>query len=558
MKILTWKLGLLFLCMGLAAPIGCGGDDDDAGTDADTDTDTDSDADACDPTCDANACMECDLSGETPACVSSCGENTTCEAGECVAKHDTFAALTGPFADGPAVTTACLTCHSKEGDDFMKTSHWTWIGETPDMVGHEDDDTVGKNNLINNFCIAVVSNEKRCSQCHAGYGMENKDFDYSVATNIDCLICHADPSAGYKKEPKLAGAAGVDVDLAAAAQSVGLTTRANCGSCHFGAGGGDNVKKGDIGSALADPTEDVDFHMGNGTTCSDCHAGDNHVVLGQGVHLPVSAGRIACVDCHTATPHPNNDNLNKHALDIACQTCHIPAFSRTQPTKMAWDWSTAGDKSQGTDGVVTEDLGDGTMVQTYNYLKGTFVWEKNVTPEYMWYDGRVERMTTLDTYTNGQGTGPGNPIELNKVVATHADAAAKIFPFKAMTGQQPVDPTNHLVLAPKLFGPGGFWSQIPDPYDAATVQANWTAAINLGATEAGQLTGGATYTDADWDWGYTVMYLGINHEVAPKEQALGQTSGCATECHGPTPTVMDLTTLGYSCDPMSGDCGNRN
>jgi hypothetical protein len=27
---------------------------------------------------------------------------------------------------------------------------------------------------------------------------------------------------------------------------------------------------------------------------------------------------------------------------VACQTCHIPIYSKQNPTKVYWDWSTAG------------------------------------------------------------------------------------------------------------------------------------------------------------------------------------------------------------------------
>lgn len=35
-------------------------------------------------------------------------------------------ALKGPFANGPEVTTQCLTCHKEHAEEFMKSSHWTW------------------------------------------------------------------------------------------------------------------------------------------------------------------------------------------------------------------------------------------------------------------------------------------------------------------------------------------------------------------------------------------------------------------------------------------------
>ncbi|MBU1900648.1 hypothetical protein KKB55_23120, partial [Myxococcota bacterium] len=55
----------------------------------------------CAPACDPNACQACDTSGETPACVNTCGEGTTCQAGACVAE--------APAACAPACD-ACQTC----------------------------------------------------------------------------------------------------------------------------------------------------------------------------------------------------------------------------------------------------------------------------------------------------------------------------------------------------------------------------------------------------------------------------------------------------------------
>ncbi|MGB5373174.1 MAG: hypothetical protein WBN15_05290, partial [Polyangiales bacterium] len=49
--------------------------------------DSDSDGDepsACDPVCNADACLVCDTSGDSPQCVSACGEGLLCQDGECV------------------------------------------------------------------------------------------------------------------------------------------------------------------------------------------------------------------------------------------------------------------------------------------------------------------------------------------------------------------------------------------------------------------------------------------------------------------------------------------
>jgi len=503
--------------------------------------------------------------------VDSCKDGLTCDTTAKVCKpvggksfdHSSLAELKGPFtadaAGGKAVTTACLKCHPQAGEDMLKTAHWKWVGPTPNLKGSETKTTVGKNNLVNNFCVAIASNEARCSQCHAGYGYKDSKFDFTDKTAIDCLACH---STKYSKDKKTAGAPAATVDMAAAAQSVGAPTRSTCGRCHFSAGGGDNVKKGDLGSAMATPAAAADVHMGSAKgafVCADCHATGGHKMLGQGVHLPVSEGRVDCVDCHGGAPH-KSASMNNHALDVACQTCHIPAFSRQQPTKMDWDWSTAGNKTIGTDGVKKVTVG-GKSVDEYNFMKGTFKWQADVQPAFGWYDGRVERLTLSDSYTTGEGT-KTKPIQLAKLVATKADKAAKIFPFKVMKGKQPVDTTTRKVLAPKLFGKGGFWASIPaaSAYKAQDVEDLWTTSLTAGAIAAGQIKStekfsGRATGSKPWDWAYTSMYMTINHEVAPKAKALSCSS-----CHGTSTGNWSWTALGYTCDPMNdpAKCGSRN
>lgn len=565
----------------------------------------------CEPAC--GDCQRCDTSEPTPKCVNLCADGLQCKDKQCVAfdacagacsscercetkygvpicvdacklgscdstknvcvpdavgptfDHSKLPELAGPFttdiAGGKAVTAACISCHAKAANDMIDSAHWKWLGPTPGIKGSTPG-SIGKQNLINNFCVAVPSNEQRCAHCHASYGYKDNTFDFSASNKgaIDCLVCHA--KTNYKRGKTSMGPDSSDptVDLVKAAQSVGKPTVAACGRCHFGAGGGDNVKKGDLGSALKTATAATDVHMGAATnklSCASCHKGANHKITGQGVHLPVSEGRLGCADCHGEKPH-NNLLMDNHVLDIACQTCHIPAFSRQQPTKMDWDWSTAGNKSKGTGGVVVQKV-DGVDVTVYDFMKGDFVWKSNVKPTYAWYDGGVTRLTIKDQYPAGKGT-EQDPINLGGPTATKADMNAKIFPFKVMKGKQAVDPTRRLVLVPKLFGPGGFWPGIPATYNASVVEALWTTSLTAGARYSGQIGATESYTGRgsganQWDWAYTVMWMGINHEVAPKAQSLG-----CSKCHGASKAEWDWEALGYTCDPQTGPvkCGARN
>ena len=94
--------------------------------------------------------------------------------------------------------------------------------------------SISHKNQINNFCIGIQGNQKKCTTCHIGYGWEDANFDFQNPVNVDCLACHTDSNLygkgdyGYPLEA---------VDLLAAAQSVRNPTRENCGACHFDGGG---------------------------------------------------------------------------------------------------------------------------------------------------------------------------------------------------------------------------------------------------------------------------------------------------------------------------------
>ncbi|HAI10342.1 MAG TPA: hypothetical protein DCM28_01470 [Phycisphaerales bacterium] len=122
------------------------------------------------------------------------------------ADHTKFEILQQNFATGPDVTAACLTCHTDAAKQLMKTSHWTWIcPRARQELEQKQGRAVGKGeHIINNFCIALGSNEPRCTSCHAGYGWEDKNFDFGNETLVDCLVCH-DTTKSYKKFPTAAG-----------------------------------------------------------------------------------------------------------------------------------------------------------------------------------------------------------------------------------------------------------------------------------------------------------------------------------------------------------------
>ncbi|MDG6243075.1 MAG: tetrathionate reductase family octaheme c-type cytochrome [Methanolobus sp.] len=436
----------------------------------------------------------------------------------CSASYLNHSFLEGPYDVGQDVTADCIKCHSEQAADMLNSTHWLWT--TCAECGCEEARLMelGKRTVINNFCVALASNEPRCTSCHTGYGWEDKTFDFSNASNIDCVVCH-ETTGTYKKIPTGAGAVDPSVDLLAVARSVGSPSRLTCGgNCHFFGGGGDNVKHGDMSSALYDPSRELDVHMGGmDFQCQNCHKTTAHNVAGRFAGIPGSECRVECSDCHGDTPHQGeySDRLNGHSDSIACQTCHIPSFAREVPTKMYWDWSKAG---QDVDTIPVDEYGKAT----YNMMKGEFVWGMNVVPTYAWFNGSFEK------YYLGDKIDPQGVTDLSTPLGDRYDANSKIYPFKIHRAKQISDAQYQYLLIPDLFGgEDSYWAT----YD-------WDRAVRAGMDYVGMPYSG------EYEFVETTYYESINHEVAPKEYALA-----CKDCHLDGGN-MDFAALGYEGDPM--------
>ncbi|MCB9454372.1 MAG: tetrathionate reductase family octaheme c-type cytochrome [Anaerolineaceae bacterium] len=468
------------------------------------------------------------------------------------ADHSQFEILQGTFATGPDVTAACLTCHNEAAQQVMATEHWTWLSEDP-----ETGEMLGKQNIINNYCVAIESNEPRCTSCHTGYGWRDETFDFTSETNVDCIVCH-DTTGTYKKLPTGAGHPVYEPtvvngttweppDLAMIAQNVGATSRETCGACHFYGGGDDAVKHGDLDSSLANPEYALDVHMspdGADFTCSTCHQSEGHQIDGSrygfavydenGIDYPGhdDGNSATCESCHGLAPHDaaakidgqddGGDRLNEHTEFIACQTCHIPEFARAQPTKMFWDWSTAGQRNEDGSIIVTVDEA-GDIV--YDSRKGSFVWESNVVPEYLWLTGEFDFMTI------GEVIDPTDTVYINAPVIDSDHG--RLFPVKRFVGLQPYDTVNNTLIVPHLY-----------PYGPDDTTAFWKVwDLNL-AFATGMEDAELPYSG---EYGYveTVMYWPITHMVAPADDALTCLS-CHTDENSRMANVDDVhvKTLG--------------
>ena len=420
----------------------------------------------------------------------------------------------GEFKTGQEVTAACLDCHEDAGDQVLHTAHWRWQADPVEIEGREGLFATGKKNTINNFCIGIQGNWASCTACHVGYGWEDEGFDFEDEGNVDCLVCH-DNSGTYKK-----GKAGLPlegVDLLAVAKSVAVPTRENCGGCHFRGGGGNAVKHGDLDESLYYPTDEIDVHMGRfDFQCVDCHQTEDHVIGGRSISVSVdNKDQIACTDCHNAKLH-TDDRINAHTDTLACQTCHIPEVAVKQATKTHWDWSAAGDETQEED------------VHHYMKIKGSFIYQRNLRPEYRWYNGLADRYLLGDK-VNTDGATPMNAPKGNI-----GDPNARIWPFKIHRATQPYDTELEYLLQPVTSGAGGYWKEF-----------DWDQALRLGA-EITDLPYSGEYGFARTD-----MFWPQTHMVAPKDRAL-QCQACHAE-NG----RMDWEALGYDGDPIKQGSQSR-
>ena len=144
---------------------------------------------------------------------------------------------------------------------------------------------------------------------------------------------------------------------------------------------------------------------------------------------------------------------------MACQTCHIPSFSRTLPTLVWWDWSTAG-KDQP---APKDEYGE----KTYDKQKGSFKWARDAKPVYLWFNGTTER------YLLGEKMDAAKVNHLNYPLGAKDDPKARVTPFKIMKGKTPYDSMNNVFAVPQLFG--GYWKHW-----------DWNKAIADGMAAAGQ------------------------------------------------------------------------
>jgi hypothetical protein len=428
-------------------------------------------------------------------------------------------------------TTTCLSCHEDEAEAFFHSQHYQWRGATPDLV-NSDGSEQGKLTMVNDFCtnpvpswIGEVENEdgkvlaSGCSKCHAGFGlMPSREMTGEQLENIDCLICHA---SGYRR--------GVyqnedgswqwrsilwknQEGLDSVSKRISKPTRTMCLRCHSASGGGPNYKRGDLEYTLADPDREFDVHMstdGADLQCSDCHAGEDHRVVGRGSDLASTDSpgtRLSCDNgaCHDSEPHAKG-LLNRHARRVNCTVCHIPSFARDEETDMARDWSDI-------------HFSDEKGKYVYNA-----VFDSNVVPAYAWYDGTSRSQLPQQAVQRDQS----GAVMMAVPQGGKDDPDSRLFAFKIHRGKLPVLDVKNWIL--------------PITVDELYLHGDVDRAIKDAAESLYGIE------DARYSWADTIRFMGIFHEVQPAEYSLG-----CLDCHGPDGR-LDWLALGYDGDPLA-DC----
>ncbi len=420
-------------------------------------------------------------------------------------------------------TSTCLACHTDKALQMHDSVHYQWQGDASEAEGL-DSPVAGKYGGINDFCIypdinwigklTNVNGELKdggCAKCHAGLGKKpTPESTQEQLENIDCLLCH---SPGYRRTVAMVDGsyrfvpneAAMGMSIQQAAVDLTLPTNDTCLNCHTRAGGGDNYKRGDIEEAHRDPSKNFDVHMasvdrgGAGLTCLDCHTAENHKIAGRGVDLRPREleAAVTCEGCHSTNPH-GEEKIDKHTGKVQCGVCHIPIFAKVAPTDMVRDWSQPGE-----------------IHPTSGLYEPHRLMQAHVTPDYAFFNGR-SRFYQFGSAVVPEGDGR---VLMAGPVGDVDDPDAKIYPMKKHQGRQPIDPVTGRLLPLKI----GIFFQSGDV----------DTAVQQGTSAVGWTYSGHEFAD-------TKRYMGLYHEVSPKDDALE-----CEDCHEGG-NRLDFAALGYT------------
>jgi Cytochrome c bacterial/Putative metal-binding motif len=435
------------------------------------------------------------------------------------------------FAEYP---TNCLSCHYTEAIEMQNSTHYKWVGESPDMSNSPEALQGKLTNAVNSYCISIKGDWPVCGSCHVGRGQKPDDPEAGLE-NIDCLVCHNETYATSRT--RLAdGSMGVAQPTDAMVRNIHAPTRTNCLSCHAKAGGGDAVKRGDISLATAHNSDpEFDVHMNTGgsdLSCQKCHIFNNHLVIGKGSDLrptdDLSRGsEISCTTCHTGKDslggHADN-TIGRHVTRVACQTCHIPTYAKVA-TEVYRDWQLSHDGQPA----------DGRSGPGHPYtLK-----EGNLVPEYRFWNRMSDNALLGDdaslTYDAARDTYPTS-TPLGSV------EEGKIYPFKYKKANQPMTVADSRLIA-------------LDTLEYIKISGDADKSVKKGLVNMGYSA------EEPYTWVETDTYQLLNHGITPSSGVLQCSS-----CHESTSRIDLQGELGYQlkaaeavvCTQCHGDKGTKS
>ena len=394
---------------------------------------------------------------------------------------------------GNGVTTyegskTCNACHLDKAKEVYASEHYQWKGK---LGAINDFCTYPDNNWLFNFPPNSLG-AAGCATCHVGFLDAKPPFPQASADSaayeaalekIDCLMCHSDTynhvGQTVNGEATLVPDATSTANMPDILAAIGKPSKAACLKCHAKAGGGNGVKQGDLDLSMANPDINVDVHMsamGANLNCVSCHKTQSHRIAGKGADLRLadSTTRVDCSNCHGTRPHAQiNEDLDKHREKVHCTVCHIPSYAKGTATEFNRDYEFPELLAGKYEGKRT--LGANLIPKLLRYDGKSFFYKYNTSFSVKAPDG------------NYLMAGPTSVVP-----NTSLGDSARYYPFKVHTARVAVDSQNRLI-----------------PVNA---EQFWSTGVLDGAISK---------------FVNTTRYLGLYHQVAPKEMA----RDACVQCH---------------------------
>ena len=338
------------------------------------------------------------------------------------------------------VTAACISCHNERGREVMASSHWNWARqEYIEGRGIRDDRQEERpEQLLHRRGRATSPAATSATSATAGSTRPSTSTTRGTSTAWPATTTAAPTKRTGGGLPRPA------VNLNEVAQHVGRPQRANCGTCHFFGGGGNNVKHGDLEKAMFEPrATSTSTWRATARTCSASTATAPRTTRCSGKVYSLSSMNRNRVHLR-AVPHGPAARGRRperaHAEGGLPDLPH-PGVREGERHQDAWDWSTAGRLRDGKPFEENDAHG-----QRHLHVDQGLV---HVGGE------REARLRLVQRH--------GRPLparrhrrrpivrsRINTLLGSYDDPDAKIVPVKIHRARQIYDPVTKMLIQPKL------------------------------------------------------------------------------------------------------------